>query len=176
MSAGRRHGRRLVSRIAIPASVSRWPSATALCRRASSEPARATALLVHPPTRLLCSRVLYRRAAWSCWPGSPRDSLFRVFALARSGARAQVGLSGPQTAAVSAAFVCGCFLLCLTSSPACSARPASSVVNTTHSRITPTHWLAPWRHASADPRGERGTSAEAARLSAGGQQSSVVER
>ena len=51
MSAGRRHGRRLVSRIAIPASVSRWPSATALCRRASSEPARATALLVHPPTR-----------------------------------------------------------------------------------------------------------------------------
>ena len=27
-----------------------------------------------------------------------------------------------------------------------------------------------------DPRGERGTSAEAARLSAGGQQSSAVER
>ena len=78
--------------------------------------------LVPPPSPF------YRHAAWSCWPGSPRGSLFSCFVLACLGARAQVGPSGPQTAAVLAAFVCGCFLFCPTSSPACSARPASGVV------------------------------------------------
>ena len=78
--------------------------------------------LVPPPSPF------YRHAAWSCWPGSPRGSLFSCFALARLSARAQVGHSGPQTAAVLAAFVCGRFLFCPTSSPACSARPASGVV------------------------------------------------